>query len=126
MTSLGSNCYVDKLRVYNDFISDNDKFIVQRINVNTSGLTTALTKTKVLLDFTLTGTQKVTHILTTNDKSLVPMATWYDTEVRTQSTDDFIERTVSGDTVSFAIVRDAGSGNTIDETKSVLINFISV
>lgn len=126
MTSLGRNCYVDRLRVYNDFISDNDKFIVQRINVDATGQTTALTNTKVLLDFTLTGSQKITHTLTTSDKTLVPMATFYDTEVRTQTTDDFIERAVSGDTVSFTVVRDAGSGNTIDETKSVLINFISV
>jgi hypothetical protein len=54
------------------------------------------------------------------------MATWYDTEVRTQTTEDFIERTVNGDVVSFTVVRDAGSGNTISETKSVLINFICV
>lgn len=127
MTSLGRNCYVDRLRVYNDFISDNDKFIVQRIDVDASGQTTALTNTKVLLDFTLTGVEKVTHILTTSDKTLVPMLTWYDTEVRTQTTEDFIERTVAGDgTVSFTVVRDAGTGNNLSKTKSVLINFISV
>lgn len=127
MTSLGRNCYVDRLRVYNDFISDNDKFIVQRIDVDASGQTTALTNAKVLLDFTKVGVEKVTHILTTSDKTLVPMLTWYDTEVRTQTTEDFIERTVAGDgTVSFTVVRDAGTGNNLSKTKSVLINFISV
>jgi hypothetical protein len=66
MTSLGRNCYVDRLR------TNIDVYSVQRIDVNTSGQTTALTNTKVLLDFTLTGQQKVTYTLTTNDKSLVP------------------------------------------------------
>lgn len=127
MTSLGRNCYIDSLRVYNDFISDNDKFIIQRIDVDASGQTTALTNAKVLLDFTKVGVEKVTHILTTSDKTLVPMLTWYDTEVRTQTTEDFIERTVAGDgTVSFTVVRDAGTGNNLSKTKSVLINFISV
>ena len=120
MTSLGRNCYADRLR------TNIDVYSVQRINVNTTGQTTELTNTKVLLDFTLTGVEKVIHTITTNSKSLVPMATFYDTQVRNQTTEDFIERTVSGDVVSFTIVRDSGTGNTLSKTRSVLINFICV